>query len=618
LLQESGRISRDLRVEVYGGLHPDVNKAFHAELRRNSRITYHSFASDATIAAAYKRSLFSVLASVDEGFGLPITESLAHGVPCLTANFGAMREVAEGGGCRLIDVRDSAALAEGFAELANHPSLRASLRAEIAARKMRGWKDYARDLLAAFAVVTEKDGERESAAGIAASPRANGLFAFGEVARPPDAIIGDGLRAPLSVFRFHGAPSDAATLPRDVLNRMASADAWAVADSEVGAALIAAAAIADVPKMLPGTLISGPKQDLDTVIRARIGDLWRRDARAAAAAVRECAARILLRQHRAETAGLSEPLSIIVSTYNRGPFVEANTEWLLRITDLPGEAVQVIVVDNASTDDTVDRLERFRSHPRFTLRVNSQNVGMLGNLRVCATLARSRHVWLTGDDDFIVPEALRAIREVLLDDPGLPLISVNFAVYHRTQLSPQDRPELFLKEGRPLATDVLPSGVYPLNQIATQHDNLFTAIYPLVFRTDLLRACFNFPFSGVPFGDLTESVPTTRYLLEACRYFKCFWHAPVGVIGNAHNSWSRYRPRWHAVLMPQVFELAREAGADPVQLQRFASLHLTLYNESIVGIASDTGVVTQIAPCELRAAHRVFRTRPSLPEQHIP
>jgi glycosyltransferase involved in cell wall biosynthesis len=396
---------------------------------------------------------------------------------------------------------------------------------------------------------------------------------------------------------------------------MASADAWAVADAEVGDALIAAAAISEVPQMLPGALIFGPKQELDAAIRAKIRDLWRRDARTGAAAERDCAARILLQQHRAETAGLSEPLSIIVSTYNRGPFVEANTEWLLRITDRPGEAVQVIVVDNASTDDTVDRLERFRSHRRFTLQVNPQNVGMLGNLRVCASLARSRHVWLTGDDDFIVPEALRAICAVLRNDPGLPLVSVNFAVYHRTQLSPRDRPELFLKEGRPLATDVLPSGIYPLNQIATQHDNLFTAIYPLVFRTDLLRACFNFTFSGVPFGDLTESVPTTRYLLEACRYFKCYWHAPVGVIGNAHNSWSRYRPRWHAVLMPRVFELAREAGVDPVKLQRFAGLHLTLYNESIGGVTSDIGGRIPIAPCELGPAHRVFRTRPQLPER---
>jgi hypothetical protein len=320
----------------------------------------------------------------------------------------------------------------------------------------------------------------------------------------------------------------------------------------------------------------------------------------------------LLRRYREDALAGTEPLSIIVSTYNRGPFVEANTEWLLRITDLAGEAIRVIVVDNASTDDTVERLARFAAHPRFTLWLNSQNTGMLGNLRVCAGLARSTHVWLTGDDDFIVPAALPAVLSVLREDPGLPLACLNFAVYHRTQLSAEDRPELFLQEGQPVGRDVLPSGLYPLNHIATEHDNMFTAIYPLVFRADLLRACFAFPFDGPPFGTLTESVPTTRYLLEACRYFECYWHAPVGVVGNAHNSWARHRPRWHAVLMPQVFELAREAGADPVRLQRFASLHLGLYEEA-VRIAAEVGLAVPVVADELHPAHRVFRTRPALP-----
>jgi hypothetical protein len=41
---------------------------------------------------------------------LPIAESLATGIPCLTANFGSMAEGAVDGGCVTCDVNDVAAL----------------------------------------------------------------------------------------------------------------------------------------------------------------------------------------------------------------------------------------------------------------------------------------------------------------------------------------------------------------------------------------------------------------------------------------------------------------------------------------------------------------------------
>ena len=54
--------------------------------------------------AAYRLSRFSVFPSLLEGFGLPIAESLACGTPVITSDYGSMAEVAERGGCVLVDV----------------------------------------------------------------------------------------------------------------------------------------------------------------------------------------------------------------------------------------------------------------------------------------------------------------------------------------------------------------------------------------------------------------------------------------------------------------------------------------------------------------------------------
>ena len=66
---------------------------------------------------------FTVYPSVEEGFGLPILESLWCGKPAICANFGAMLEVAEAGGGCDGHRRDgmSGAMAKAIVDLAESP-----------------------------------------------------------------------------------------------------------------------------------------------------------------------------------------------------------------------------------------------------------------------------------------------------------------------------------------------------------------------------------------------------------------------------------------------------------------------------------------------------------------
>lgn len=106
--------------------------------------------SDAEVDRELSAALFTVFPSLHEGYGLPVAESMAHGTPVITSNFGSMAEIAAAGGALTIDPRDDAALVTAMRTLLTEPAEVERLVEEIASRPRRGWDDYAGELWAAL------------------------------------------------------------------------------------------------------------------------------------------------------------------------------------------------------------------------------------------------------------------------------------------------------------------------------------------------------------------------------------------------------------------------------------------------------------------------------------
>ena len=113
----------------------------------NPNIVYRGYLPDDELRHLYRSAAFTVFPSVVEGFGLPIAESLSYGKPCICADFGAMAEIAEGGGCLAVDTRDPGRLADAIAQLALEPDRLEALSEEAAKRPQTSWPDYAQSLL---------------------------------------------------------------------------------------------------------------------------------------------------------------------------------------------------------------------------------------------------------------------------------------------------------------------------------------------------------------------------------------------------------------------------------------------------------------------------------------
>jgi hypothetical protein len=107
-------------------------------------------AEEAELHRRQRRAHATVFASWEEGFGLPVLESLWHGRPCLCHHGSAMAEVAPGGGTLPVDMEDEAVIAAALLHLAEEPGLLARLGAEAVARPIRSWDDYAADVLLAL------------------------------------------------------------------------------------------------------------------------------------------------------------------------------------------------------------------------------------------------------------------------------------------------------------------------------------------------------------------------------------------------------------------------------------------------------------------------------------
>jgi glycosyltransferase involved in cell wall biosynthesis len=120
-----------------------------------------SAASDDLLWGGYRVARFTVFPSINEGFGLPVAESLACGTPVVTSKYGAMKEIADqGGGAVLVDPRNDSDVAAGMRALLETDGLIDQLRSEAAARPNRTWDDYAAETWTVFLSGARRSGRR--------------------------------------------------------------------------------------------------------------------------------------------------------------------------------------------------------------------------------------------------------------------------------------------------------------------------------------------------------------------------------------------------------------------------------------------------------------------------
>jgi glycosyltransferase involved in cell wall biosynthesis len=113
-------------------------------------VIFTGFVEEDDLPDLYRGAALFVYPSLYEGFGLPILEAMACGVPVITSNVSSMPEVA-GQAAILVEPKQPEALAAAMASVLNDGQLRDTLRRRGLERAGRfSWEDVARQVLAVY------------------------------------------------------------------------------------------------------------------------------------------------------------------------------------------------------------------------------------------------------------------------------------------------------------------------------------------------------------------------------------------------------------------------------------------------------------------------------------
>lgn len=108
-------------------------------------------------------------------------------------------------------------------------------------------------------------------------------------------------------------------------------------------------------------------------------------------------------------------LSFCIPTYNR---LERVATLVRRILSLPDDDIEVVVLDNASTDGTYEALRQI-ADPRLKVRSNAENRGALFNMVHVFDDASGEFVVYSTDQDTTHPERIGAFKVFLRAHPAL-------------------------------------------------------------------------------------------------------------------------------------------------------------------------------------------------------
>lgn len=149
----------------------------------------------------------------------------------------------------------------------------------------------------------------------------------------------------------------------------------------------------------------------------------------------------LLIARYAEPESVGEPqdhdfaVTVVISAFNAEALIDARIENLLT-QDYPAEKLEIIVVDDGSSDSTWEHLQRFEDHPRVSLIAQETNGGKARALNTGLAAASSELVVLTDVRQKFEPDAIaNLVRH--FTDPGVGAVTGNLVFREGDDPDPQ-------------------------------------------------------------------------------------------------------------------------------------------------------------------------------------
>jgi glycosyltransferase involved in cell wall biosynthesis len=129
-------------------------------------------------------------------------------------------------------------------------------------------------------------------------------------------------------------------------------------------------------------------------------------------------------------------LTICIPTYNRSRNVINQLEFLKNEMPNFQEFIDIKVSDNFSEEAHRNAVAQYHlENPFFEFSVNSENLGLVGNIYHLIDLVKTPYIWIVGDDDVLLEGIISNLIDILMSSPHKLFVFFNSSCF---QTDPRD------------------------------------------------------------------------------------------------------------------------------------------------------------------------------------
>lgn len=263
-------------------------------------------------------------------------------------------------------------------------------------------------------------------------------------------------------------------------------------------------------------------------------------------------------------------LSICIPTYNRSNHLNNCLYSIVQCVNVELSTVQICVSDNNSTDNTLEIVESFSQYLDIKYHKNESNLGIPRNFLNVVSMAEAEFIWLVGDDDILLPDAISRLIRLIEYHPSVDFFYVNSFLLESEYLSSYPSP---------FDTKNLPQNMVPFSKWDKEGELPFLDLINPKISFDFLGGMFLSVFRKInwdahtsalnkeaifdtkTFSHFDNTFPHIKIFSEAfsksLAYFNTY---PLIVSLSGVREWAPMYPLIRSVRLPEALDTYRRNG----------------------------------------------------------
>lgn len=263
-------------------------------------------------------------------------------------------------------------------------------------------------------------------------------------------------------------------------------------------------------------------------------------------------------------------LSICIPTYNRAAHLADCLNSILLCNSQSEYDFEICISDNHSDDDTEEVVRRAQTALKIEYCKNPRNLGIPKNFLNVVSMANGDFIWLIGDDDLLMPNAIAELCRLIDNHPNVDFFYVNSFHLHAE----------YLKEfPSPFDTKNLPDNMAPFSSWTKEGELDFLELIDPKVSFDFLGGMFlsvfrrgnwvrnvdalnkNAVLDERRFSHFDNTFPHVKIFSRAFSSSKAFFNAkPLNVCLTGAREWSPMYPLIHSVRLIEALKEYRSNG----------------------------------------------------------